>query len=69
MGRVRDFMAEGANFSGYRGHEEIVADIESRIAELFVARLSPTKQVFFQLPVLYPLRGLPCPDGARRSGG
>ncbi|SMB98212.1 phage shock protein C (PspC) family protein [Hymenobacter roseosalivarius DSM 11622] len=34
-----------AHFSGYRGHEEIVADIESRIAELFVARLSPTKQI------------------------
>ncbi|UOQ77808.1 hypothetical protein MUN84_03875 [Hymenobacter sp. 5516J-16] len=29
-----------AHFSGYRGHEEIVADIESRIAELFAARLS-----------------------------
>jgi phage shock protein PspC (stress-responsive transcriptional regulator) len=34
-----------AHFSGYRGHEEIVADIESRIAELFAARLSVTKQV------------------------
>ncbi|MBT9392663.1 PspC domain-containing protein [Hymenobacter sp. NST-14] len=34
-----------AHFSGYRGHEEIVADIESRIAELFAARLSPLKQV------------------------
>lgn len=34
-----------AHFSGYRGHEEIVADIESRIAELFVSRLSPAKQV------------------------
>jgi phage shock protein PspC (stress-responsive transcriptional regulator) len=34
-----------AHFSGYRGHEEIVADIESRIAELFTARLSGTKQV------------------------
>lgn len=34
-----------AHFSGYRGHEEIVADIESRIAELFAARLSGTKQV------------------------
>ena len=34
-----------AHFSGYRGHEEIVADIESRIAELFVSRLSASKQV------------------------
>ncbi|QJX49116.1 PspC domain-containing protein [Hymenobacter taeanensis] len=34
-----------AHFSGYRGHEEIVADIESRIAELFAARLSGVKQV------------------------
>ncbi|UYZ63661.1 PspC domain-containing protein [Hymenobacter weizhouensis] len=34
-----------AHFSGYRGHEEIVADIESRIAELFAARLSSVKQV------------------------
>ena len=34
-----------AHFSGYRGHEEIVADIESRIAELFAARLSGIKQV------------------------
>ncbi|WP_055562619.1 PspC domain-containing protein [Hymenobacter sp. AT01-02] len=33
------------HFSGYRGHEEIVADIESRIAELFAARLSGLKQV------------------------
>ncbi|GAA4384095.1 PspC domain-containing protein [Hymenobacter koreensis] len=34
-----------AHFNTYRGHEEIVADIESRIAELFAARLSTTKQV------------------------
>ncbi|TYZ14246.1 PspC domain-containing protein [Hymenobacter lutimineralis] len=34
-----------AHFSGYPGHEEIVADIEGRIAELFAARLSATKQV------------------------
>ncbi|RYU77713.1 PspC domain-containing protein [Hymenobacter persicinus] len=34
-----------AHFSGYRGHEEIVADIESRIAELFSARTSATKQI------------------------
>ncbi|UOG73499.1 DUF2807 domain-containing protein [Hymenobacter tibetensis] len=34
-----------AHFSSYRGHEEIVADIEGRIAELFAARLSNTKQV------------------------
>ena len=34
-----------AHFAGYRGHEDIVADIEGRIAELFAARLSPTQQV------------------------
>ncbi|MDF7812155.1 DUF2807 domain-containing protein [Hymenobacter sp. YC55] len=34
-----------AHFSGYRGHEEIVADIEGRIAEIFAARLSGVKQV------------------------
>jgi len=34
-----------AHFSGYRGHEEIVADIEGRIAEIFAARLSSSKQV------------------------
>lgn len=34
-----------AHFSGYRGHEEIVADIEGRIAEIFAARLSGIKQV------------------------
>ncbi|SHI91203.1 phage shock protein C (PspC) family protein [Hymenobacter daecheongensis DSM 21074] len=34
-----------AHFSGYRGHEEIVADIEGRIAELFAARTSATKQI------------------------
>jgi len=34
-----------AHFSGYRGHEEIVADIEGRIAELFAARTSPLKQI------------------------
>ncbi len=33
------------HFSAYAGHEEIVADIESRIAELFAARLTPAKQV------------------------
>ena len=32
-------------FSNYEGHEEIVADIESRIAEIFSMRLSPAKQV------------------------
>ncbi|GAA4428690.1 hypothetical protein GCM10023188_13130 [Pontibacter saemangeumensis] len=32
-------------FSNYEGHEEIVADIEARIAEIFSARLSPGKQV------------------------
>jgi phage shock protein PspC (stress-responsive transcriptional regulator) len=34
-----------AHFANYQGHEEIVADIEGRIAELFSARLSPVKQV------------------------
>ncbi|GGF23575.1 PspC domain-containing protein [Hymenobacter cavernae] len=34
-----------AHFSSYRGHEEIVADIESRIAELFAARVSTNKQI------------------------
>ena len=33
------------HFASYQGHEEIVADIEGRIAELFAARLSATKQV------------------------
>lgn len=32
-------------FSTYEGHEEITADIESRIGEIFFAKLSPTKQV------------------------
>src|SRR5690606_15574946 len=32
-------------FSGYAGHQEIVADIESRMAEIFFANLSPAKQV------------------------
>ncbi|GAC1590661.1 MAG: hypothetical protein NVS3B25_09370 [Hymenobacter sp.] len=34
-----------AHFASYRGHADIVADIEGRIAELFAARLSPTQQV------------------------
>jgi phage shock protein PspC (stress-responsive transcriptional regulator) len=34
-----------AHFASYQGHEEIVADIEGRIAELFSARLSTVKQV------------------------
>ena len=34
-----------AYFSTYEGHEEIVADIEARIAEIFASRLSPAKQV------------------------
>jgi phage shock protein PspC (stress-responsive transcriptional regulator) len=32
-------------FSSYQGHEEIIADIEARIGEIFYAKLSPTKQV------------------------
>lgn len=34
-----------AHFANYRGHADIVADIEGRIAELFSARLSPVQQV------------------------
>ncbi|MBJ6110839.1 PspC domain-containing protein [Hymenobacter sp. BT523] len=34
-----------AHFANYRGHEDIVADIEGRIAELFSVRLSPMQQV------------------------
>ncbi|MCC3159461.1 PspC domain-containing protein [Hymenobacter sp. 15J16-1T3B] len=34
-----------AHFNTFRGHEEIVADIEGRIAEIFAARTSATKQV------------------------
>ena len=32
-------------FSAYEGHEEITADIEARMAEIFFAKLMPTKQV------------------------
>lgn len=32
-------------FSGYAGHQEIIADIESRMAEIFYATLTPAKQV------------------------
>ena len=34
-----------AHFANYRGHADIVADIEGRIAELFSARLSALQQV------------------------
>ena len=34
-----------AHFANYRGHEDIVSDIEGRIAEIFSARLSPMQQV------------------------
>ena len=34
-----------AYFSAYEGHDEIVADIEARMAEIFFAKLSPNKQV------------------------
>lgn len=40
-------------FSNYEGHEEIIADIELRIAEIFSARLSPGKQVISQEDVQY----------------
>ena len=43
---LRRYLAEvKQHFSAYVGHEEIVADIEARIAELFAARLTPGKQV------------------------
>ncbi len=43
---LRRYLAEvKQHFSAYAGHEEIVADIEGRIAELFAARLTPSKQV------------------------
>ncbi|MBC7446762.1 MAG: PspC domain-containing protein, partial [Hymenobacteraceae bacterium] len=43
---LRRYLAEvKQHFSTYAGHEEIVADIEARIAELFAARLTPGKQV------------------------
>ena len=32
-------------FASYEGHVEITADIEARIAELFMAKLTPAKQV------------------------
>ncbi|WP_216689331.1 PspC domain-containing protein [Hymenobacter siberiensis] len=34
-----------AHFASYRGHQDIVTDIEGRVAELFAARLSPMQQV------------------------
>ncbi|MCJ8164904.1 PspC domain-containing protein [Pontibacter sp. E15-1] len=40
-------------FSTYEGHEEIVEDIEARIAEIFSARLSPGKQVISKEDVEY----------------
>ncbi|RIJ42598.1 PspC domain-containing protein [Pontibacter oryzae] len=40
-------------FSNYEGHEEIVADIEARIAEIFSGRISPAKQVITQDDVAY----------------
>ncbi|MBJ6118574.1 DUF2807 domain-containing protein [Pontibacter sp. BT310] len=40
-------------FSNYEGHDEIVADIELRIAEIFSARLSAGKQVISQEDVQY----------------
>jgi phage shock protein PspC (stress-responsive transcriptional regulator) len=40
-----------AHFASYQGHDEIVADIEGRIAELFSARLSVNKQVITLLDV------------------
>lgn len=34
-----------AHFANYRGHEDIVSDIEGRIAEIFSVRLTPMQQV------------------------
>jgi phage shock protein PspC (stress-responsive transcriptional regulator) len=34
-----------SHFASYQGHEDIVADIEGRIAELFSARITPLQQV------------------------
>jgi len=34
-----------SHFANYQGHEDIVSDIEGRIAELFSARISPLQQV------------------------
>lgn len=44
--KLHDYL-EGINtyFSSFDGSEEIIADIESRIAELFLARLTDNKQV------------------------
>jgi len=42
-----------AYFSNYEGHEEIIADIEARIAEIFFARLAPGKQVITLEDVQY----------------
>lgn len=44
--QLRQYLSEvKAHFSNYAGAAEIVADIESRIAELFAARLGADKQV------------------------
>lgn len=43
---LRRYLADvKAHFARQAGHEEIVADIEARIAELFTARLTPSNQV------------------------
>lgn len=47
----RYLMEVKAHFANYRGHEDIVADIEGRIAEIFSLRLSPTQQVITQADV------------------
>src|SRR5436190_1659455 len=43
---LRNYLESIKNyFSGYTGNQEIIADIESRMAEIFYATLSPAKQV------------------------
>ncbi|MHA6247294.1 PspC domain-containing protein [Pontibacter sp. CAU 1760] len=50
--QLSNYLASIRNyFSNYEGHEEIVEDIEARIAEIFSAKLSPGKQVISQLDV------------------
>ncbi len=50
--KLKSYLAGiGRYFSTYEDSQEIIADIESRIAEIFLARLSPGKQVITSLDV------------------
>jgi phage shock protein PspC (stress-responsive transcriptional regulator) len=40
-----------SHFASYQGHEDIVSDIEGRIAELFSARITPLQQVISLIDV------------------